>query len=1065
MTTNLMDKFVHLHTHSHYSLLDGLSKIDQLVDRAKELEMEAFAITDHGNLYGSVEFFKKATKAGIKPIIGLEAYVASRSRHDKESGIDSTRYHLTLLVKNEVGYKNLVQLVTKSHLEGFYYKPRIDHELLEKHHEGLICLSGCFTSEFSRAIEKGDLKKAKEVATFYKKLFGDDYYIEIQPQSPDLIKAQVQIAKELDIKVVATQDSHYISKEDAPTHEVLLAIQTGNKLDDEDRFTFKGNDVSFRSAKEMQGALQEAGLDGENIKQAIGNTVLAADKCTFEFKLGVLHLPKYKLPDGEEDSFEYLKKLVDAGIETRLGKETEDVRKRADHELSIIQTTGFADYFLIVQDMVNWAKSRGIVVGPGRGSAAGSLVSYVLNITDVNPLKYDLLFERFLNPERNEPPDIDLDFADHRREEVIGYLREKYGDDHVAQIITFGTMAARQAIRDAGRSMGLPYPFCDKIAKLIPFNPNQGRPKNEIKTYIEQVPELGVLYKQDPNAKALLDTASNLEGVARHASVHACGTVVTEEPITQYLALQRAPQDEDSIITQLEMGSILDMGLLKIDVLGLRNLSIMEDTLRLIKELEGKDLKISEIPLDDEETYKFLQEAETIGVFQYESSGMRRYMKEIKPHELEDLIALVALYRPGPMELIPSYIKRKFGKEEVKYIHPKLEPILKNTYVIGIYHEQMMRIATDLAGYTLPEADTLRKAIGKKIKTLLDAQGEKMMKGMIDNGIDQKTAQKIWDLFPPFARYGFPRAHAVSYALIGYWTAYLKARYPEEFMTSLLNHVGNDVERVATFIQEAARMGIKVLPPDINKSVAYFAPEGSNIRFGLSAIKNVGSVITENIVDERLRNGPFESLADFALRTRSHNLNKRVLESLIKSGALDSLGVDRATALENMDYLLKASSEKQNGSQNGLFGGVHKFEIKLKPAEHKAKKTDLLAWEKELLGLYITEHPLKEILKDINPDKVSPIKNAFGESKDGRRITTCGVVNQIKNIVTKNGSVMAFAKIEDLSDTIEVLVFADTLAKTKDLWKENKAIYVTGRISNRDGEPKIICESAKEINL
>ena len=1060
-----MTKFVHLHTHSHYSLLDGLSKIDQLVDRAKELEMEALAITDHGNLYGSVEFFKKATKAGIKPIIGLETYVAARSRHDKDSGVDSTRYHLTLLVKNEVGYKNLVQLVTKSHLEGFYYKPRIDRELLEKHRKGLICLSGCFTSELSRAIEQGDMKKAKEVASFYKKLFGGDYYIEIQPQSPNLIEAQIKIAEELEIPIVTTQDSHYISQSDAPTHEVLLAIQTGNKLDDEDRFTFKGNDVSFRSAQEMQAALKKAGLEQKHIEEAINNTSLIAEKCDFAFQLNTLHLPKFKLPAGKKNGFEYLKELVDAGIKQRLGRETAGVRERADHELSIIQKTGFADYFLIVQDMVNWAKARGIMVGPGRGSAAGSLVSYVLNITDVNPLKYDLLFERFLNPERNEPPDIDLDFADHRREEVIGYLRETYGDDHVAQIITFGTMAARQAIRDAGRAMGLPYPFCDKIAKLIPFNPNQGRPKNEIKMYVEQVPELGTLYRQDPNAKALLDTASNLEGVARHASVHACGTVVTEEPITEYLPLQRAPQDENSIITQFEMGSILSMGLLKIDILGLRNLSIMEDTLRLIKELEGKDVKISEIPLDDEETYKFLQEAETVGVFQYESSGMRRYMKEIKPHEFEDLIALVALYRPGPMDLIPSYIKRKFGKEKVAYIHPKLEPILKNTYGIGIYQEQMMRIATDLAGYTLPEADTLRKAIGKKIKSLLDAQGEKMIEGMVANGIDEKTAKQIWDLFPPFARYGFPRAHAVSYALIGYWTAYLKTRYPEEFMTSLLNHVGNDVERTAEIIQEAERMGIKVFAPDINKSVAYFAPEGTNIRFGLSAIKNVGSIITENIVGERLRNGPFESLADFALRTRSHNLNKRVLESLIKSGSLDSLGVDRATALENMDYLLKASGEGQNKSQNGLFGGVHKFEIKLKPAEHKAKKTDLLAWEKELLGLYVTEHPLKEILKDINPDKVSPIKSAFGENKEGKRIMTCGVVTQIKNIVTKNGSVMAFAKIEDLSDTIEVLIFADTLAKTKDLWKENKAIYVNGRVSNRDGEPKIICESAKEINL
>lgn len=1063
-----MDKFVHLHTHSHYSLLDGLAKVDQIVDKAKEYNMDALAITDHGNIYGAVEFYKKAKKAGIKPIIGVETYVAKRSRFDKESNVDSTRYHLTLLAKNKVGYQNLVKIITKSHLEGFYYKPRIDKDLLKEHHEGIVCLSGCFTSELSRALEEGDTRGARKIAKEYKDIFGKDYYLEVQaqPTSREYIPEMIKISKELDIPLVATQDSHYIDPEDGPIHEILLAIQTGNQIDDDDRFTFEGADSSFRSAEGMVKAFKETPITDEALKEAMDNTVKIANECDFEFELGTIHLPKYQIPEGESDSNTYLKKLVYEGIKERYGEKTKEVEERIERELDIINQTGFSDYFLIVQDMVNWAKSRGIVVGPGRGSAAGSIVSYLLNITDVDPLKYDLLFERFLNPERNEMPDIDLDFADHRREEVIGYLREKYGEDHVAQIITFGTMAARQAVRDVGRAMGYPYNFCDKIAKLIPFNPNTGRPKNEIKTYIETVPDLRNLYEADPQAKKLLDTASHFEGVARHASVHACGTVVTEEPITAYLPLQGAPQDNNTVITQFEMWSILDMGLLKIDILGLRNLSILEDTVRLIKELQDKDVKISKIPLDDEKTYKFFQTGETTGIFQFESSGMRRFMKDIHPTEFEDLVALVALFRPGPMDLIPSYIRRKHGKEEVTYIHPKLEPILKNTHGIGIYQEQMMRIATDLAGYSLPEADTLRKAIGKKIKSLLDAQGEKMVKGMIANGIDEVTAKRIWDLFPPFARYGFPRAHAVSYAMIGYWTAYLKTHYPEEFMTALLNHSGNDVERAAFFIQEAERMGLKVLPPDINKSVADFSPEGENIRFGLAAIKNVGASITEKIVEERLRGGPFEGLADLVMRTKQYGLNKKVLESLIKCGALDSLGAERMTALENIDSVLKAASEKQNGNGNqGLFGGVHKFEVKLKEADKPATKQEVLAWEKELLGLYVTDHPLKKHLENAKPGKYQQISDAFGEGKDGRRIQVCGVVSKVKFIITKNGSPMAFAKIEDLGDTIEVLVFSDVLAKTKDLWQENKAITVSGRISLKDGESKLICQRVQEIKL
>ncbi|MBI2506957.1 MAG: DNA polymerase III subunit alpha [Candidatus Colwellbacteria bacterium] len=1051
-----MSKFVHLHTHTHYSLLDGLSKIDPLVARAKELGMEALATTDHGNLYGSVEFYKKAKAAGLKPIIGLETYVAKHSRLSKEPKIDNVRFHLTLLAKNKEGYQNLVQLVTKSHLEGFYYKPRIDKELLEKYHKGLICLSGCFAGEVVKLLRSGRREEAEDVVKYYHNLFGEDYYLEIQPHDPDTHAALVEFGRKYDIPLVATQDSHYPTPEDAPIHDILLAIQTNNRVDDEDRLTFKDHDCSFRSGEEMAEIFK-------NLPEAIENTVKVAEKCNFEFELGKMILPHYPLPAGE-NSNSYLKKLAEERLEERYDHITPEIKERFDYELRVIQETGFADYFLIVQDLVNWAKNHGIVVGPGRGSAAGSLVSYALRITDIDPIRYELLFERFLNPERNEMPDIDIDFADNRRDEVIGYLRDKYGEDHVARIITFGTMAARAAVRDAGRAMGLPYSFCDRIAKLIPFVANLG--KETIPQYIEKAPELKELYQTDPQVKNLLEVATKLEGVARHASVHACGTVIAKEPLVHYLPLQRAPQDESLIITQIEMHGVEDLGLLKIDLLGLRNLTIIEETLRLVKELRGEEIKISEIPLDDKKTYQFLQTAETTGVFQFESAGMRRYMKEIKPTDLEDLTALVSLYRPGPMELIPSFIKRKFGEEKVSYLHPKLEPILKNTYGIGVYQEQMMRIATDLAGFTLPEADTLRKAIGKKIKSLLDRQREKLVSGMIKNDIDPKTAEKIWDLFPPFARYGFNRSHAVAYALIGYQTAYLKAHYPVEFMTALLNNSAADVERIAFLVQEANRMGIQVLPPDVNQSGGEFTPDNKNIRFGLSAIKNVGASIAEVIVEERLRNGPYDGLTDLVVRIRPYGLNKKVLESLIKSGALDSLDTERMTALLNVDLILKtAGGTKPAASHQSLFGGNHKFEVQLKPAPQPATRTEKVAWEKELLGLYITDHPLNDYLAR-NPQKDTlPIEKVTMGEREGKTVKICGVISKIQRVQTRNGSPMLFVKVEDLSDNIEILVFSDTLGRDPYLWQENKPVIISGRVSRKDGEMKLICLEAQAINI
>ncbi len=1057
-----MPKFVHLHTHSHYSLLDGLAKIDDLVLRAKELGMESLAVTDHGVLYAAVEFYKKARAAGIKPILGVEAYIAPRDRASREPG--ERYFHLILLAENDTGWHNLVKLVTKAHIEGFYYKPRADKDLLREHHEGLIALSACLSGEVNRNLLHGKYEEAKRVALEYQEIFGPkNFFLEIgsHPNIPEVTKIHndiVRLSKDTGIPLVATQDIHYLRKEDAEYHDILLAVQTGNKMSDDDRLTLKADDFSMTSPEEMTEKFKD-------LPEAILNTVKIAERCNVQIQIGKVILPDFPKPAGKTAN-QYLRELVNERLETRFKKEqqTETIHERLEYEIGVVEKTGFADYFLIVADMINWAKMHGVSVGPGRGSAAGSLVAYVLGITDINPLDYNLLFERFLNPDRIQMPDIDIDFADTRRDEVLAYLREKYGEDHVAQIITFGTMAARAGIRDAGRAMGLTYGFCDQLAKLIPFN-------LKLNDAIKKVPELAEFYEKNADAKKVLDAALHLEGVARHASVHACGTVISKKPLVEYVPLQLAPQDKANIITQFEMHSVEDLGLLKMDLLGLKNLTIIEETIRLVKETQGGDIKLSELPLDDKKTFELLRAGNTTGVFQLEGGGMRRYLKELKPTELEDIIAMISLYRPGTLDagMVPHYIARKNGEEKITYMHPRLEPILKKTYGIGVYQEQMMQIARDLGGFTLAEADTLRKAIGKKIKSLLDEQKERLVNGMLANGIDKKTAGEIWELFPPFARYGFNKSHAACYATIAYRTAYLKAHYPEEFMAGLLNAEVNDLDRIAILIQEAKQSGLEILAPDVNKSFVNFVPEGKSIRFGLLAIKNVGGEITKSIIEERIKGGPFKNLEDVLLRVQHKDLNKKSLESLIKAGAMDSLGVERNQAIQNLDDILKfavfarKSLEPTRGSS--LFGSsaIAPLQLKLKPAP-KTTNDQKLAWERELLGFYLSEHPINSYADKIKAAQAKSIAELRSIKNGFALVRTAGIVSNVKKILTKAGQPMLFAKIEDAAQKpIEVVVFNSVLNKTIQCWEENNVVIVDGRVSMRDGEAKLICEAAKKL--
>ena len=1050
-------KFTHLHVHSHYSLLDGLAKIDQLLDRAKELGMDSLALTDHGNIYGAVEFFKKAQEKGIKPIIGCEIYMAFEKMTDKRPNVDDKRYHLVLLVKNEKGYKNLVKLLTLAHLEGFYYKPRVDEETLAQHSEGLIGLSACLAGKVPSFILSGKMKEAEEAALKYQEIFGKgNFYLDIQshPHSEYQKKANEglkAIAKKHGIPLAATNDIHYLKPEDAKAQDILMLINTGSDPNDPERLSLIADDFSMKSPEQMAEEFKD-------IPEAIENTQKIAEMCNFQFVLGKVNLPVFKVPSGQSPD-DYLKELCQKGLQKRYeDKPQKEVLERLDYELSVIKQTGFASYFLIVQDFVNWAKQNRIVVGPGRGSVGGSLVAYLLNITNVDPLKYNLLFERFLNPERVSLPDIDLDFTDRRRDEVIQYVAEKYGRDKVAQIITFGTMAARAVIRDVGRALAYSYSFCDQLAKMIPLGMT-------LDDTMKRVPEFKALYESDDKARILIDFAKKLEGVARHASTHACGVVISNTPLDEIVPLQHPTQDDNTIVTQYEMHSIEDIGLLKMDFLGLKNLTIIEDTLSRIYKVRGESVDIEKIPEGDSKVYRLLQKGETVGVFQLESSGMQRYLKQLKPTDFEDIIAMVALYRPGPMQLIPDYIARKQKKQPIQYLHPKLEPILKNTQGIAIYQEQVMKIAQEMAGFTLAEADILRKAIGKKIKKLLMAQKEKFIEGMQKNNIREDIAQQIWYWIEPFASYSFNRSHAAAYATIAYQTAYLKAHYPPEFMAALLTSERNDIDRISILIQETKKMGIEVLPPDINESFTFFGvvPKKNQVRFGLSAVKNVGLGIVETIVEERKASGHYASVEDFISRINSKDLNKKSLDSLIKAGAFDRMA-ERNQLLSSLERLLETSRETQKQKQNGQTGLFDKMGLNHKiqlAATTPATEKEKLAWEKELLGLYISSHPLNGFRKALE-NKSSSIAS-ISKSSLKQRVKIGGIISKIKKIITRTGKPMLFVALEDLTDKIEVVVFPRIIERNPAAFQENKVVMVSGHLDSKDGVPKLICEDIEEV--
>jgi DNA polymerase-3 subunit alpha len=1067
--------FTHLHVHTHYSLLDGLGKIDDLLHRAQDLGMDSIAITDHGVMYGAVEFYLKAKKMGIKPIIGCEMYVAPNGMENKRPRIDDDRFHLVLLAKNEQGYKNLMKLATEAHLRGYYYKPRIDLDLLKEHAEGLIGMTACVEGEIPSLVLSNQLEQAAKRALFYQEILGKgNFFLELQ-HLPNFANQQIanegliKISKETGIPLVATADIHYVHPEDNEVQDILVCIQTNRKVTDTNRLSMKENQLHLKSPEEMYAAFK-------HVPEALENTQKIAAMCNVEIEMDVHRLPNFPVPANYTPQT-YLTEMCEQGLHKRYGENiTQQHRERLVYELSVIEKMGFAGYFLIVQDFVNWAKNNEVVVGPGRGSAAGSIIAYLTGITNVDPIKYNLLFERFLNPDRISLPDIDMDFADTRRDDVLEYVRNKYGRDHVAQIITFGTMAAKAAIRDAGRVLGVEYSYCDALSKMVPNFAN-------LKDALQQSAELAKEYKTNPDAKRIIDAAMRLEGVARHASVHACGVVITPEPVVEYSPLQYMTGKEGAgIVTQYSASSkssfVEKIGLVKMDFLGLRNLTIIENALRVIKKTTGDIINIDELPMDDLETYKLLQRGDTTGIFQLESSGMKRYLKQLKPTVFEDIIAMVALYRPGPMEWIPDFIDGKHGRKQARYLHPKLKPILENTYGVAVYQEQVMQIAREVAGFTPGEADVLRKAMGKKIAELIQEEKIKFINGCVANNINKELAEKIFAFIEPFAGYGFNRSHAACYALIGYQTAYLKAHYPTQFMAALLNSDKDDIDRIAIEIEEARGMGIEVLSPDINESFRDFSvilsTEATNekknekIRFGLEAIKGVGKNIAEQIIAERKSNGPYKDVIDLVERVQDKDLNKKSLEALAMSGALDNL-IERNKLLQNIEPILNYAKQQQKNLSSGQFSlfGFGKEQIIETPKitlneVEPATKRQMLTWEKELMGLYISDHPLRGYQEYFSA-KATQI-NQLSSSQINTVITVGGIITKLTKIITRSGKLMYFAMLEDGLGKIEALVFPKTLDKNPEIWIEESILLLKGKLSDKDGQYKLLCEEAILVN-
>ncbi|MDR5695781.1 MAG: DNA polymerase III subunit alpha [Armatimonadota bacterium] len=1054
-----MDPFVHLHVHTEYSLLDGCSRIEPLMRRVAELKMPAVAVTDHGAMYGAIEFYLKAREYGINPILGVEVYVAPRQMSDRDPKVDSNPYHLTLLAYDAEGYRNLIKLTTAAHLEGFYYKPRIDVELLSRHSRGLIGLSGCLQAEIPRALLRNDMEAARRAAMRFQEIFGKgNFFLEVMnhglEEEHKVVQGLLQLSRELRIPVVATNDVHYVFPEEAEAQDVLMCIQMGISLQDKNKPRM-GEIPEFylKTAEEMAVLFRE-------LPEALENTLAIAERVRIDLDLGTIKLPHFPIPEGHTAE-SYLRLLCEEGIRRIYGRITPELRERLEYELNVISRMGYAPYFLIVQDFVNFARRQGILTTV-RGSAAGSLVLYACGVTDVDPIYYKLPFDRFLNLERYTMPDIDVDFMDSRRDEVIRYVMSKYGADHVAQIITFGTMGARAAVRDVGRVMGLPYGEVDRIAKLIP-------PQATIREALDHEPELRRAAEESPQIRKLLDLAHKLEGVARHASTHAAGVVISRDPLTEYVPLQRATKG-DLVMTQYDMNSVEKIGLLKMDFLGLTNLTTLDTAIKIIQKTRGIEIDLRQIPLDDAKTYELLSSGNTTGLFQLEGAGMRRYLQDLRPSRIQDIMAMVALFRPGPMQNIPAYIRRKHGLEPVTYPHPKLEPVLKETYGVLVYQEDVMAVAQALAGFTMAEADVLRYAIGKKVRDLLEEQREKFLRGCQQNGISRKEAQKIFELFEPFARYGFNRAHAATYGLIAYYTAYLKANYPLEYMTAVLSTESGNTEKVAVLVAECQRMGIRVLPPDINESGVDFTIVGDAIRFGLSAVKNVGIQAVEAIIAAREAGGPFTSLVDFCARLDSRVVNKRVIESLIKAGAFDSLGLPRAGLLQHLDEILEISQKHQRtriSGQVGLFdspGSPPSPPLAL--AVEEFRREELLAMEKEMLGLYISDHPLNQ-WRDLLRRAVTVSLDQLGELRDGAEVSVGGIITSLKRTTTRNGQAMAFLTLEDLTGTCEVIVFPKIYEGAHYLLKKDALVLIHGRVDVQEQQVKVLAErivSLKDIS-